>query len=179
MQETQETQVWFLGQKDSLEEGMATHSSILAWRIPWTEEPGGPQSIQSRRVGHDWTYAHTATERRPSKTPIPWHRYLESLNVLSTKRLQRFHFRGQKVFQIFFFHLKTSSIVPSEVKFSLSHFLSITQTITYQPRRRVCISRSSAVDRVWLPHTWAHRLCHTGHSSCTRTWIYLFSYLFY
>ena len=37
----QETQVWSLGQEDSLEEGMATHSSILAWRIPWTEEPGG------------------------------------------------------------------------------------------------------------------------------------------
>ena len=34
-------QVWFLGQEDALEEGMATHSSILAWRIPWTEEPGG------------------------------------------------------------------------------------------------------------------------------------------
>ena len=42
-----------LGQEDPLEEGMATHSSILAWRIPWTEEPGGPQSIGSQRVGHD------------------------------------------------------------------------------------------------------------------------------
>ena len=38
----------------SLEEGMATHSSILAWRIPWTEEPGGLQSIWSQRVEHDW-----------------------------------------------------------------------------------------------------------------------------
>ena len=46
----QETQVQTLGQKDSLEKGMATHSSILAWRIPWTEEPG---SLQSQRVGHD------------------------------------------------------------------------------------------------------------------------------
>ena len=41
------------GQEDPLEEGMATHSSILAWRIPWTEEPGGLQSMGSRRVGHD------------------------------------------------------------------------------------------------------------------------------
>ena len=41
MQETQETRVRFLGQEDPLEEGMATHSSIPAWRIPWTEEPGG------------------------------------------------------------------------------------------------------------------------------------------
>ena len=45
MQETQETQVQFLCGEDLLEEGMATHSSILAWRIPWTEEPGGLQSM--------------------------------------------------------------------------------------------------------------------------------------
>ena len=44
----QETQVRFLGQEDPLEEGMATHSSILAWRIPWTEEPGGLQSMGSK-----------------------------------------------------------------------------------------------------------------------------------
>ena len=46
-------QVRSLGQVDPLEEGLATHSSILAWRIPWTEEPGGLQSIGSQRVGHD------------------------------------------------------------------------------------------------------------------------------
>ena len=49
----QETRVQSLGQKDSLEKGMATHSSILAWRIPWTEEPGGLQSMGSQRVRHD------------------------------------------------------------------------------------------------------------------------------
>ena len=42
-----------LGQEDTLEEGMAINSSILAWRIPWTEEPGRPQSIGSQRVGHN------------------------------------------------------------------------------------------------------------------------------
>ena len=42
-----------LGQEDPLEEGSATHASILAWRIPWTEEPGGLQSMESQRVGHD------------------------------------------------------------------------------------------------------------------------------
>ena len=46
----QETRVQSLGLKDPLEEGMATHSSILAWRIPWTEEPGGLQSMGSQRV---------------------------------------------------------------------------------------------------------------------------------
>ena len=44
----QETQAWSLGKEDLLEKEMAIHSSILAWRIPWTEEPGG------HRVGHDW-----------------------------------------------------------------------------------------------------------------------------
>ena len=48
----QETGVSSLGQEDPLEEGMATHSSILAWRIPWTEEPGGLQSMGSQRVRH-------------------------------------------------------------------------------------------------------------------------------
>ena len=52
-QETQETLVQSLGGEDPLEEGMATHSSILAYRIPWTEEPGGLQSIGSQRVGHN------------------------------------------------------------------------------------------------------------------------------
>ena len=47
-----ETQVRSLGQEDPLEKEMATHSSILAWRIPWTEEPGGLQSTGSQRVGH-------------------------------------------------------------------------------------------------------------------------------
>ena len=49
----QETQVWPLGWEDPLEEGMATHSSILAWRIPRTEEPGRLQSVGSQRVRHD------------------------------------------------------------------------------------------------------------------------------
>ena len=51
--ETVEIQVQSLGWKDPLEEEMATHSSILAWRIPWIDEPGGLQSTGSQRVGHD------------------------------------------------------------------------------------------------------------------------------
>ena len=53
MQETQEMWVRSLGQEDPLEEEMATHSSILAWRIPWTEETDGLQSMGSQRVRHD------------------------------------------------------------------------------------------------------------------------------
>ena len=49
----QETQVRFLGQEDPLEKEMATHPSILAWRIPWMEEPDGVQSMGLHRVGHN------------------------------------------------------------------------------------------------------------------------------
>ena len=60
LHEVQEMRVWSLGWEDPLEEGMATHSSILAQRIPLTEEPGGLQCIGSQRVGHDWSnLAHT------------------------------------------------------------------------------------------------------------------------
>ena len=55
MQETVEMWVWSLCQENSLEESMATHSSILAWRIPWTKEPSRLQSMGSQRVGHDWS----------------------------------------------------------------------------------------------------------------------------
>ena len=48
-----ETWVQSLGQEDPMEKEMATHSSILAWKIPWTEEPGRLQSMGSQRVGHD------------------------------------------------------------------------------------------------------------------------------
>ena len=53
MQEAQELPVGYLGWEDPLEEDMAPHSSVLAWRIPWTEEPGGLQSIGSHRVGQN------------------------------------------------------------------------------------------------------------------------------
>ena len=48
--------------EDPLEKGMATHSSILAWRIPWTEEPGGLQSRELQRVGHDWVTKHNTAQ---------------------------------------------------------------------------------------------------------------------
>ena len=60
-----ETQVWSLGQEDPLEKSLATHSCILVWRIPWTEEPGRPQSIRSQRVEPDW-----ATNTLTCHTPI-------------------------------------------------------------------------------------------------------------
>ena len=59
--EMQEMRVQSLGQEDPLENGMATHSSILAWRIPWTEEPGGLWSKGSQRVRHDRVTDTTTT----------------------------------------------------------------------------------------------------------------------
>ena len=53
MQEMEEMRIQSLGQEDPLEEGIVIHSSILAWRILWTEEPGRLQSIRSQRVEHD------------------------------------------------------------------------------------------------------------------------------
>ena len=64
----QETWVWPLGWEDFLEEGMATHSSILAWRIPWTEETGRLQSMGSKTAGHDWA-TKTQTARHGNDGP--------------------------------------------------------------------------------------------------------------
>ena len=64
MQETQETWVRFLGWEDPLEEGMATQTSILAWRIPWTEEPGGLQSIGLQELDTTEMTEHARTKSR-------------------------------------------------------------------------------------------------------------------
>ena len=58
-QEMQETWVQSLGQEDPLEKEVATHSSILAWKITWSGEPDGLQSMHLRRVRHDWTHMYT------------------------------------------------------------------------------------------------------------------------
>ena len=60
MQEKQETQVWSLSQEDTLEKKMATHSSILAWKIPWTGDPGKLQSSGWQRAGHNWACMHAS-----------------------------------------------------------------------------------------------------------------------
>ena len=69
----QETQVRFLGQDNFLEKEMATHSSTLAWRIPWTEEPGGPPCVGLQRVRHDWVteHAHTCQWRLTNQGYLP------------------------------------------------------------------------------------------------------------
>ena len=63
----QETQVQSLGQEDPLQEEVPTNSSILAWKISWTEEPGGLQSKGLQRAGHDWVWAQTVLIKRRHK----------------------------------------------------------------------------------------------------------------
>ena len=66
----QETWVWSLGWEDPLEEDMATHSSIPVWRIPWAEEPGGLQSMGSKRVGQDWATNHNYWKELEADNPV-------------------------------------------------------------------------------------------------------------
>ena len=76
-----ETWVWSLGQEDPLEEGMATHSSILAWRIPWTEEPGVLQSMGSHRVRHNFHRA-AALRKIRNKQATVLHGYPKNQGML-------------------------------------------------------------------------------------------------
>ena len=90
---TRETWVRSLGWEDPLEERMATHSSLLAWRIPWTQESGGLQSMGSPRVGHSWVTKHsTALQDRA----IP---YFHISHFIFTEVFWQYHFynfRGKK-----------------------------------------------------------------------------------
>ena len=58
MQEMKEAYLHSLGQECPMEKEMTTHFSVLAWKIPWTEEPGGPQSMQLQTIGPDWVMKH-------------------------------------------------------------------------------------------------------------------------
>ena len=80
-----ETWVWSLGREDPLEEGIVTHSSILAWRIPWTEEPSGLQSIGLWRVGYDLAAEQQLYLGRGEREfqVITWPILLHDLNILS------------------------------------------------------------------------------------------------
>ena len=85
-----EVKVRSLGWEDPLEKEMATHSSTLAWKIPWTEEPGRLQSMGLQRVGHDWV---TSFHLPPWRTPEKRHMVCSRLGVGSPKRRRKRGFR--------------------------------------------------------------------------------------
>ena len=95
----QETRVWSLGQEAPLEEGMATHSIILAWRILWTEEPGRAWSTESQRVRHYWSdlacmqvYTQNVLNFyfiNPSTTPFSWKDILSALLILDIPDMRK------------------------------------------------------------------------------------------
>ena len=78
VQEPQEMRVWSLSQEDPPEEDVATHSSILAWRIPWTEEPDGLQSVGFQRVGNDWIDLACMHTWRDHGVTVNWNLNLSS-----------------------------------------------------------------------------------------------------
>ena len=71
----QETGIWWLGWEDPLEKEMATHFIVLAWKIPWTAEPGGPWPMRSQRVGHNWatnTHTHKLNAQDFTNASVHW-----------------------------------------------------------------------------------------------------------
>ena len=70
----QEMQAWSLGQEDPLEEEMATHSRTLAWEIPWTEEPGGLQSMEPQKFGYDFVIKQ---QQQNYKLPHSYNPYIQ------------------------------------------------------------------------------------------------------
>ena len=91
-----DTSVQSLGGEEPLEKGMATHSSILAWKIPWIEEPGGLQSMGLQRVRHDWA---TNTYLDVIKEPVKWRNGIKPKALFSEeKHAKKFK---QSVFRIF------------------------------------------------------------------------------
>ena len=97
----QESQVWFQGWEDPQERGMATHSSILAWRIPWTEEPG-VQSTGSQNVRHNWvtkyTHTHTHTHARTYTELNFINEFSFNLYINSRKLLSLYLFVDEKTY---------------------------------------------------------------------------------
>ena len=103
----QETQVQSLGWKDSLEKGMATHSSILAWRIPWTKESGGQQSMGLQTVTYDWTLTTTTITRYNINKYKKAQKDSEKADCLGTSGVQEQQYKESPEFPfcIFFFLL--------------------------------------------------------------------------
>ena len=139
MQKPQET--WVQSRVDPLEEGMAAHSTILAWRIPWTEGPGGIQSIGSQRVRHDWMGLRMHTHRDVTKVQIVvqqitvYHHLLKEEHLSKCRDLVHLEFKWlfsqlfKSLFEVqyIFWHEKTIfplwKVITNLLKFTQKIFL--------------------------------------------------------
>ena len=124
----QETWLWSLSWEDPLEKGMATHSSILTWRIPWSEEPGGLQSVGFERVGHNWVpNTHTHTHRMIQIPYWEW-QYLHQEGIFHLRTDGSFYLRWLFCVIIFLskYHQSRSLFLVSAVsQLSIVHLPSV------------------------------------------------------
>ena len=114
----QETWVWTLGREDPLEKGMATHSSILAWRSPWMEEPGRLQSTGSQRVRHDWSTSLHFTYRNLWTDIHTCHIRFFTYSI--RKRWPRYLYKNM---EIFILHIWKYMCQYSHVKYGILYYI--------------------------------------------------------
>ena len=110
----QETQVQSLGQEDALEKEIATHSSILAWKTPWTEGPGGSQRVRHEQLTHTHTHTHNVhecTHPGPLQSHIVWHKIYVHIWKHTWKDFSKLGYQRH-----FFLLLKTKSLLSSGKK---------------------------------------------------------------
>ena len=106
MQDLQETRIWSLGKEDPLEEGMATHSCV-AWRIPWTEEPGGLQSTGSQRIRYDSVHPYQWFYFLQFQLPVGTWAPKYYINIFRNKQ-----FTGLKLYTVLKGTMKSCTIQP-------------------------------------------------------------------
>ena len=178
----QETQVRSLGREDPLEKKMTTLSSILAWKVPWTEEPGGLQSTGSQRVGHNWAtnthtgvpYAHFYTNIFMFLSPAPWNaidmlalQWLSSWIVMSSWNL--FHVQITKfliVFSLVGFWLDL--ILTFLFKYTeTSCGLKVWGTSSFSFKNMVSVAHVTSISS----GTWQQALNNDEGTGCPVTWM--------
>ena len=123
-----ETQVRSLGREDPLEKEMATHSSILAWRIPWTEEPGGLQSTGLQRVRHDWATSlfHLCILSLPIVN-VMLHKEISPWSPARRDTITKFNLNVPRLYLV----LRGADILYVAIIYSFVFFLSYSQALQW------------------------------------------------
>ena len=154
-----ETHFRALGWEDPLEKGMATHSSTLAWKIPWTEEPGRLQTMELQRVRHDWETSLSfflSVENIPSYNPDHFlfctfmRKNREKLSNLETVQwtfgdiyFQGLYYKARALYLIF--HFMFHSRYPDSSSFSMTFFSSVTHLKGMMSSKWFCLSHTHSI----------------------------------